>query len=233
MPYQKSTEFINAIMHTMHYGIITGGAIEPEKTSKQALSSIDFFIAADAGAAAALSFGIHPNIVIGDFDSIDKKTLSILKQRKTTLIRFPKEKNETDTQLAIDYAVKHGATKITVFGGIAGDRIDHILANILLPTQYRVPIFYVNADTTLWIAKGPVKEAIHGTPDDVLSLIPLSTVTEITTDGLMYPLKNETLFLGKPRGISNVFVGKTATLSFKTGTLIVVHTRCKSDSDAV
>jgi thiamine pyrophosphokinase len=217
----------------MHYGIITGGTLHPGKTIKQTLSSIDFFIAADAGAATALSLAINPDIVIGDFDSIDKKTLSILKEKKTTLLRFPKEKNETDTELAVDYAIKRGASKITIFGGIAGDRIDHILANILLPAQYRVPIFYVNADTTLWMTKGPAKETIEGTEKDLLSLIPLSTVTEITTDGLVYPLKNETLFLGKPRGISNVFVNKTATVSFKRGTLIFVHTRCKNENDAV
>ena len=208
----------------MHYGIITGGAFQPGKTSKQTLSSIDFFIAADAGASTALSLGVDPDIFIGDFDSIDKKTLSILEKRKAKLIRFPKEKNETDTELAIDYAVKNGATKITIFGGIAGDRIDHILANILLPAQYSIPIFYVNANTTVWIAKGPATETIDGAAEDLLSLIPLSTVTKIITDGLAYPLKSESLFLGKPRGISNVFIDKTATVSFKTGTLLFVHT---------
>ena len=208
----------------MHYGIITGGDFYPGKTSKQTLSSIDFFIAADAGAVTALSLGVTPDIVIGDFDSLDKKTLSLLKEKKTPFVRFPKEKNETDTELAIDYAVKNSATKITIFGGIAGDRIDHILANILIPAQYRVPIFYVNANTTVWMANGPATETIDGAAEDLLSLIPLSTVTEITTDGLVYPLKNESLFLGKPRGISNVFIDKTATVSFKSGTLIIVHT---------
>src|SRR6267154_764394 len=106
MPYQKSAELINAIMQHMHYGIITGGAIQPGKTLKQTLSSIDFFIAADAGATTALSLGINLDIVIGDFDSIDKKTLSVLEKQKTKLLRFPKEKNETDTELAIDYAAK-------------------------------------------------------------------------------------------------------------------------------
>ncbi len=218
----------------MHYGIITGGVLHPGTTIKKTLSSIDSFIAADAGATTALSLNINLSVVIGDFDSLDKQTLAILKQRKTKLICFPQEKNETDTELAIDYAVKHGATKITILGGIDGDRIDHILANILLPMHYDVPISYVNEDTMLWIAKGPEKETLNGTPGDLLSLIPLSeAVRGIATENLKYSLTYDTLFLGKPRGISNVFVEKTAAVSFKTGTLIIVHTRCKSKSDDV
>lgn len=215
----------NACMHVV---IFTGGALQHGLAVTKSLSQFDKVIAADSGAASAVSLKITPDVVIGDFDSIDENTVVFLKKRNTEFIRFPKEKDATDTELAIDFAVKNGATKITVLGGAAGDRIDHVLANVFLPMQYSVPIFFVDADSVLWFANGPKKEIIKGRSGDLLSLIPLSQIEEIKTASLQYPLHNETLFVGRSRGVSNMFTQKEAEIKWKSGQLFIIHTLAKA-----
>ncbi|HVA96185.1 MAG TPA: thiamine diphosphokinase [Candidatus Acidoferrales bacterium] len=209
----------------MHYGIFAGGELHPGTAVTQVLSQFDKVIAADSGAAIAISQEIKPDIIIGDFDSIDNVTLTSLKNVKQ--VRFPSEKDATDTELAVDFAIHHGATKITILGGIAGDRIDHILANIFLPEQYNVPIFFVDAGSVLWFSKGP-EEKITGIPGDLLSLIPLTKIEGITTTGLKYVLKNEKLYVGKSRSVSNVFLKPNAIVRWTKGHMLIIHTLAKS-----
>ena len=212
----------------MHVGIFTGGAVHSGLAVTTVLSQLDKVVVADSGAGLAVALKKMPDVVIGDFDSIDEETVGFLKKRKTEFVRFPKEKDASDTELAVDFAVKNGATKITILGGIAGDRIDHILANILLITHYDVPIFFVDADSILWFTKGPEKEIITGKSGDLLSLIPLSQIEGIETSGLQYPLHNESLVLGKSRGVSNVFVRKEVEIKWISGQLFIIHTLAKA-----
>lgn len=209
----------------MHFLIFTGGDINPGRAVTKALLGFDKIIAVDSGASHCLKYKLTPDFLVGDFDSIDKKVLAPLKSGKTEIIEFPKDKDQTDTELGIQTAIENGATEISIFGGVAGDRIDHILANIMLLKQFDIPIKFINADSTLWLGKGPKTEKIEGAKGDLLSLIPLSIkVSGIQTKALKYPLNNESLVLGKSRGVSNVFIEKTASVKWKTGLLLLTHT---------
>jgi thiamine pyrophosphokinase len=211
----------------MHVGIFSGGELHPGQAVTNVLSEFDKIIAADSGASTAIAFNRKPAIVIGDFDSIDEETAALLQKKDTEFIRFPKEKDATDTELAVDFAIKYGATTITILGGIAGDRIDHILANIFLSEQYKVSIKYVDADSIMWFAEG-FEENIIGTPGDILSLIPLTAIEGITTTGLQYVLKDDKLFVGKSRSVSNVFMKPDVTVRWRKGRLFLIHTLAKS-----
>lgn len=209
----------------MHFVIFTGGALKRGRSVEKALKSFDKIIAVDSGASYCHKLQLIPDLVVGDFDSIDKKTLKTLEKKGVPMLRFPREKDETDTEIAINTAIKQGATKISVIAGIFGERTDHMLANVLLPILYKIPVYFVDGKTTLWLAKGPKSEKITGVKNDLLSLIPLSkNVGGITTKGLKYSLKNGALFLGKTRGISNVFVKDEAEVIFSKGVLLLVHT---------
>jgi thiamine pyrophosphokinase len=212
----------------MHVGIFTGGELHPGLAIAAVLSQFDKIIAADSGANAANLLQLKPDYIIGDFDSIDPKTVAVLKEKNSEFVRFPREKDATDTELAIDFAIKKGATAITLLGGTAGDRIDHVLANVLLASRYQIPLFFVDADSILWLARGPKEEIINGRIDDLLSLIPLSQKVEgIRTTGLQYSLKNELLEQGTSRGISNVFTKKKAIVQWEKGQLLIIHTLAK------
>lgn len=209
----------------MHFVIFTSPSVEKGLFVSEALETADAIIAADCGANSALSLGIIPEAVIGDFDSISKSTEQKLKENNCRFITSPGEKDEIDTQIAITYAIKNGATKISLVGGVAGDRIDHTMANISLLYNPKIPLYLVNGPSKSWIVYGPQTVNITGKKNDILSLIPISqVVTNIQTNGLYYPLLNEPLFFGIPRGISNVFAEKNVSISFKEGMLLFVHT---------
>jgi thiamine pyrophosphokinase len=207
----------------MHVGIFTGGELHQGRSVAEVIKQFDNVIAADSGAAIAVSLGMIPDFVIGDLDSIDEKTVFLLNREGTKFEKHPGEKDATDTELAIDFAVKNGATTITILGGTSGNRIDHILANVFLSTQYTVPIYFIDGDSTMWLGKRP-EEKIKGSPGDILSLIPLTNIDEITSTGLQYVLESETLYRGKSRSVSNMLSGPIATVKWEKGELFFVHT---------
>jgi thiamine pyrophosphokinase len=229
----------------MHIAIFTGGLLRKGLFVDQALSRADKIFAADSGAQAALEFGVKPELIIGDMDSIKNEILypkgttrsaqndtketqddsREVQNANTKIMQFPTEKDETDTELAIEEAIKQGATKITILGGIEGDRIDHVMANVMLMTEYDISIAFVNGNTKCWVAKGPTQITIDGNIHDLLSLIPLATdVVDITSSGLHYPLTHGKLSFGKARGISNVLTQENVTITFTKGTLLLVQT---------
>lgn len=209
----------------MHVVIFSGGNVEPGRAIDLSLQKADFIIAADSGADAALSFGVTPSYVVGDFDSLPFTTKTILQKKQVAFISFPPEKDETDTELAVLFALKQGATDIAILGGVAGNRLDHVLANVFLTFHTPIPVRFINGNQISWIMKGQASVEIAGTSGDLLSLLPLSeTVDGIDTNNLEYPLQQGTLPLGKSRGISNVLTAPTATVSFVKGVLLFVHT---------
>jgi len=90
-----------------------------------------FIISADGGVSNCIYMNISPDLIIGDMDSTLASDINhfISQNKKIKLIRFKHNKNESDIQLAIDYAIKKGYEKITIIGAL-GKRIDHSLANI-------------------------------------------------------------------------------------------------------
>ncbi len=88
-------------------------------------------IAADGGANVLDSYGIVPNILMGDFDSISEQTLKTYENKCEEVRRFPVQKDETDLELCADKAVSMGADEI-LFMGVMGGRFDHAYASLLV-----------------------------------------------------------------------------------------------------
>ncbi|HLZ58504.1 MAG TPA: thiamine diphosphokinase [Ktedonosporobacter sp.] len=220
VPIQRTT-----IIESMHVLIFAGGSVQPGKAVTQAIDTADLVIAADTGADTALSYGCVPAIVVGDFDSLTIP-LQQLEELGSQIIRVAAEKDDTDTELAIEVALERGATSITLLGGLGGVRFDHSIANILLLAGYEtVPLRIVDGPATCWLLRGPGGTDIYGQSGDLLSLFPLTaSASGIHTHNLYYPLHGETLNFGKPRGISNVLTADHAQVTLEQGMLLVVHT---------
>lgn len=215
-----------------HVAIFTGGRLQPGRFVKDALAAADLIIAADSGALAALKFKRFPSVVIGDFDSLDKTVQKKLAAKSARLIAYSRDKDRTDTELAIAYAIENGATAITVLGGVEGDRLDHVLANVFSMVGSAVPIKFVNGSMTAWVVKGPVKTVITGEIGDTLSLVPLTArATGLTTAGLRWPLRGETLRMDRGRGVSNVMTREQAAVSLSKGTLLFVQTAVRAGAE--
>lgn len=189
---------------------------------RQFLTAKTVIICADGGTVYALSLGLKPDVVIGDFDSLNKKRLEKLKKENVQIKTYATEKDETDSELVLQYAIKQGFTDLVIFGWM-GTRLDHVFANLTLFAEQKrdIQITIVEPEQTLYIVKSSI--SLSGRKGEYVSLIPLKgDVDGISTKGLKWKLHSETLYFGKTRGISNEFTGKTAKITVKKGMLLVI-----------
>ncbi len=187
----------------------------------------DLIIAADGGWHHLQTLQIKADVVIGDFDSITPQELKSIQAQGIKTIQHPQRKNETDLELALSYAVENGSSQIILIGGL-GARWDQTIANVLLITHKKfqsIPISLIDSNQIIFTISAPARTTaqIEGRAGDTVSLIPLlGDVHGISTHGLEYPLKNETLFYGSTRGISNVLLQSPATVTIQSGVLMIV-----------
>ncbi|HEX2911967.1 MAG TPA: thiamine diphosphokinase [Chloroflexia bacterium] len=205
-------------------------SVRLQRYALAALQNDAWLICADSGAEAALAWGLRPDYLVGDMDSISPATLAELSAYPATkVIRLPAEKDETDLEIALYTALDLGATDITILGGLGG-RLDHTLGNLYLLAAPRlaegqVRVKILAEDSEIYLLRGGETLELSGEPGNILSLIPFSAEARgIRTEGLYYPLRSETLLLGPTRGVSNVFTAPVATVSFDQGLLLVIHT---------
>jgi len=191
-----------------------------------ALAAGALIVAADGGVRIADHYHLRVNTVIGDMDSLTDEQHQRLIEQQAAILKYPAEKNETDLELALMWAVNQGADWIRLIGATGG-RLDQILSNIYLlalPILDGRDVQLVAGKQAAWLAK-PGKTVIHGEVGDTISLIPLTgTVRGVRTDNLYYPLNDEDLYFGPARGVSNVMKVPQAAVSVREGVLLVVHT---------
>jgi thiamine pyrophosphokinase len=203
-------------------GIIKSPAILRGRLSSQ---EVDLVVAANGGSNHAKSLGLTLDAIVGDLDSLDEEGKATFLSQGVHIQISRSEKDETDLELALLYAVHQGAEEIIVLGAFGG-RIDMCIANLLLlahPQLAKVRIQFWHGNQTAWIIRPPGGE-VHGRSRDTLSLIPINGDAEgITTHNLAYPLKNERLFSGPARGVSNLLTDNIATIELRSGVLLAVH----------
>jgi len=207
------------------YAVIVASAPELEIAPYQEhIRTADLLIAADGGALPLLRAGIVPHVAIGDMDSIDAAGLAALEAHGITPQRFPREKDETDLELALLYAAAAGATAIDILGAMGG-RWDHTLANVALLAlpELRERRARLLADRqTLFLVRDAA--VLEGQAGDTISLLPMAGDAHgVTTKGLRYPLDNATLSYERARGVSNVLLDPPGQVSLRMGILLVVQ----------
>ena len=192
-------------------------------------------IAADGGARTAAGLGLAPDLVVGDGDSLSEDELATLAARGVEVLRFPTEKDESDTELAVREALARGAGSIVVLGAFGGARLDHALATIALlslPELEGHDVALTDGTTTVRLTgrpDGPAELVVAGQRGDIVSLFPVDTVVEgITTEGLRFPLRGEAMRVGPSRGLSNELTASHGRVATKCGRLLVIHMRRRS-----
>ena len=200
-------------------GVIADPAVEADRWVRPG----DCVVAADGGTQHALAAGLTPAHVIGDLDSLSPEQRARLEAAGTTPHAHPPAKDETDLELALTWAAAQpDVTQIVVLGALGG-RPDQALANLLLlalPVLTGHEVVIAAGEWTVRCLRGGEMVTFHGQPGDTLSLVPLGgDAVGVTTYGLAYPLRDETLFFGPARGVSNVLADETATVSLRTGLL--------------
>jgi len=206
--------------------VISGGVVNDPQFLYEEIRSVGnpVIICADGAAQKLKVPDITPDFIVGDMDSIDEDTLKHFEAKGSGIIRYPGDKDETDTQLALECAFGMNPDKIRIFGALGG-RVDHMLANIsllVLCVKRGVDAKIVDKDCELLVIDRSC--VINGRKGETVSLIPMSSdVRGITLEGFMYPLSDGLMEIGKPYGVSNRLVGTRGTISVKSGYLLIIR----------
>lgn len=207
--------------------IVANGQLTDRESIPQDRLQPELIIAVDGGWLHCQSLGLVPDVVIGDFDSLQDSVLEKIEETDTQLIHHQPEKDEIDLELALIYAVEQGAKDIVILAGLGG-RFDMSLANVALllhPELTAVEIEFWHFGQRIWLIQPPGDE-ILGEIGDTLSLLPFGGDAEgIETENLAYPLESETLTMGPARGISNVLTAERASVKLTQGALLAVWSR--------
>ncbi len=206
--------------------IIAGGQTDDDTAWQRWVQDGDWIIGADGGAAQALAWGLEPDLVIGDMDSLADEDRATLAGRGCRFLEHPRAKDETDLELALTYAVGEGAREIVVLGALGG-RLDHTLANVLLltlPPLQGVSVRIADGDREALLVRSGGAVRLRGNPGDLVSLLPLGgDARGVTTRGLAWALRGEPLRFGFSRGVSNEMMAHEASVEVEDGFLLVVH----------
>lgn len=190
-------------------------------------TGVTLVVAADGGARHASGLGLRIDRWVGDGDSLPAADLEALRAAGVPVTLAATDKDETDTELALRSAVDAGADDIVILGAFGGPRLDHALANAALlahPALAGRPAQLLDAGWRVRLLTGPGSMALEGRAGDLVSLIPFGAdAGGVTTDGLRFPLRGETLTLGTARGVSNVRIGEGAAVTLERGAILVVE----------
>jgi thiamine pyrophosphokinase len=183
-------------------------------------------IAADSGLDHAAALGLSVDVLVGDLDSASAPALRAAEAAGVRIERHPTDKEATDLELALDHALAIGAGRVTVVSGGGGARLDHHLAELVLLAAARyAPL---RLDARIGTARAvPIHAgegvSLLGAPGAVLTLLALGgPASGITTTGLRWPLRAETLQPGSTRGVSNEIALGPVYVELTGGTVLAV-----------
>jgi len=203
--------------------IISNGNVASKEFYLNQIKDADIVICCDGGANTAYKYGIIPDLILGDFDSISNKILDYYKEKGIQMLSFPANKDKTDTQIAVELLIEKSCNEIAMLSCI-GSRFDHSLANISL--LYKVLTHKINGyikdeKNTIYLIDSEM--VINAKEGQIVSLIPFTKVVKgINTSGLYYEVKNGSMTFGNPYGVSNFMVKNTAKITIEEGLLLII-----------
>ena len=209
--------------------IITGGDISEQFLAEYLEKhQSELRIVVDGALEITHRLGIKPDYIVGDFDTVNQELLEYYE--KDIILRHPPEKDQTDTELAIETALNAGCDSL-VFFGATGSRLDHSLGNIFLLEhllKQGIEAEILNENNKLYLKNKGFKIIRKASRGDFVSLLPLTeTVEYVTLRGFKYPVEHLTFYREKTLGISNEITEEEASVEFSKGIFIVVESRDK------
>lgn len=179
----------------------------------------DLVIAADAGYQTCREVGITPDLLLGDFDSMEQP------QDFANVLRSPVEKDDTDTMLAVKTALREGCKEIYLYGGTGGMRLDHTLANLqsLLFLRRRGARGWMYDRDFVWTVIENESLTVERTVEwGLLSAFCLGAdASGVDEEGVQYPLRDAALTAEFPLGVSNHILEPQARITVRQGALAV------------
>lgn len=197
--------------------LVAAGPLGGVETLKTLLRPDDYILCADGGVDNARLLGLTPALVMGDFDSARAVPSGVPARR------FAPEKDDTDTMLALKYALGRGHTSFLLLGAWGG-RADHAHANLcalLFLAEHGASAVLADGDMQVRVVKNGAL-TLARRPGYYVSVFPFDGPARgVTETGMRYALRNAVLRTADPVGVSNEFQDETATVSVKDGALLV------------
>jgi thiamine pyrophosphokinase len=209
--------------------VIVSGGVSPSKADllKQ-INDSDIIIAVDGAADLFDRYKLSPHYIIGDIDTADPKSVLKLEMGGSSIIRLQTAKNETDTEAAVNHALKLEASDIVILGA-TGRRMDHALANLAMLVRAQragVRCRIIDKYNEMWVVTG--EHRFSGRIGQTVSIHPLTGDLVVNARNLKYPLDNLALRTDSSRGISNVIEKNPVQLSISGGFALIVKIRVKA-----
>ncbi len=206
--------------------IVSGGHLGDRNFFQKKIAWMEncLILCCDGGVRHLRRTGIKPDVIIGDMDSIDPEKLASYAEQSVKIIKYPINKDFTDTELALDYAISLNPEAIYIWAALGG-RLDHTLANVFLLLKGEaaaIPTILIDEYCEAFIINGSME--FRCAAGQTVSLIALTPQVEgITLRGFLYPLDKATLTMGESRTMSNVIGEDSATVSKRSGNLLVIR----------
>jgi thiamine pyrophosphokinase len=200
--------------------LLLGGEGPSRDLLEPILAAVVCTVAADSGFDLAKKLNILPDLLVGDFDSLEpSKELEEYPEER--IRRYPRDKDDTDAELGLQALWDRGIQRVIVAGG-GGGRVDHLLGLVSLFEREKTP--------TLWYTSKEIIQAVEGTlvvtgcKGQTVSFFPLGgAVAGMSSNGLKWPLDGLEWNRGD-MGVSNVFTDDRSTISVSRGRLLMVRT---------
>lgn len=200
-------------------GVLAGRDVPLETLGAWARSA-DIVLAADSGANRLFELGVRPHLLAGDLDSVHADAVTAAHE-----VLRSEDQSTTDTEKLLAAALARGFEGVTLIG-LEGDRLDHLLANVLLAARTRRPTIRLALRRGLGfvLADGQIHE-VSCRPGDRFSLIPIVPCAGVTIEGARWPLHNAVLEPLGPISISNEASSPDLALTVQTGVALLVLER--------
>lgn len=213
----------------MTIAIVCAGGPKSEVMSFTPFEQRDvIYIGADRGAIHLMEQGIVPKEAIGDFDSVSQKEYEQIQATVETVDAFQAEKNETDTELAVERAIAYKPTEV-ILTGVTGGRLDHMMSAIQLLLRFQEKEKHIsfsvrNQQNKLSILFPGTHQLMKDSSFQYISFFPLrERVEHITLTGFRYDIEDEQIDFGTTMFTSNELLDETGTISFSDGICLVVR----------
>lgn len=192
------------------------------------LAQSDKWIGVDRGAWYLVQQGIEPLLSLGDFDSLSLTELAAVKAKSHAVKTFPPAKDDTDTELALDYSFNQfHADRVVIYGGTGG-RLDHLILNLILAWQPRfvnhlANIVLIDRDNEVSFLNPGSHTLMPQFPYSYIAFGSFGSIEKLSLKGARYPLSEYSQtrpFMWS----SNEFIENyPIQVSFEAGILMVIR----------
>ena len=208
----------------MTVAVLLNGDYEDDAWYLRRVDAARAVVAADGGHAFLRRHGRWPDLLVGDFDSLDASLLAEARAAGVAIVEHPVRKDETDAELAVAAAALRFGGELVLLGALGG-ALDHELGHVAvlrgLAARGRAARLAAPGLTAA-VVRGPALWRLGAAVGVRVSVLALSEGVVLTLRGLDYELTDEPLPPTVCRGLRNRVATPGARLGLAAGEALVM-----------